>query len=147
MPAQRHPAQQTMQKGLFALSPSSADAAAGHALMPSEDLDLLQRQFPDCTTLAFADIGAGMVLVTNSAAGLEQHALNRLCAEAAAALTAADGLSPLGVMVCSADELRIFLRADAHPDDVLICISRPGLDLGRFHIEAHATLGRLAAAG
>ena len=79
--------------------------------MPSEDLDLLQRQFPDCTTLAFADIGAGMVLVTNSDAALEQHALNRLCAEAAATLAAQGGLSPQAAMICTADEIRVILRA------------------------------------
>ena len=146
MVAPRQHPQEAMQKGFFALSPSSADAVAGHALMPSEDLDLLQRQFPDCTTLAFADIGAGMVLVTNSDAALEQHALNRLCAEAAATLAAQGGLSPQAAMICAADEIRVILRADKHPDDVLICICSPSLDLPAFRAAAQATLGRLAAA-
>lgn len=114
--------------------------------MPSEDLDLLQRQFPDCTTLAFADIGAGMVLVTNSDAALEQHALNRLCAEAAATLASQGGLSPQAAMICTTDEVRVFLRADKHPDDVLICICGPLLDLPAFRAAAQATLSRLAAA-
>ena len=114
--------------------------------MASEDLDLLQQQFPDCQTLAFADIGTEMVLVTNTGTTLERHALNRLCAEAACTLGREGELRAQSALVCTPEEIRFYLRAADHPDDVLICIGRPGLDIAAFRPLAQAFLHRQATA-
>lgn len=121
--------------------------------MVSDELDALQSRFPDCETLAYADLTTGMVLVTNRATPLERHGLNRLCADAALVLGAAETAPPFGTspatsaVVSDQDGVSLFLRAEGQPGDALLCVGRGGLDLATFIPEARACLQRISEDG
>lgn len=121
--------------------------------MVSDELDALQNRFPECETLAYADLTTGMVLVTNSSTPLERHGLNRLSADAALLLGGADETPHLGTalpasaIVSSQDGVSLFLRAEDQPNDALLCIGRGGLDLAAFIPEAQACLKRISEDG
>lgn len=121
--------------------------------MVSDELDALQSRFPDCETLAYADLTTGMVLVTNRTTPLERHGLNRLCVDAALVLGAAEsapqfGTSPAAsALVSDQDGVSLFLRAEGHSGDALLCMGRGGLDLAAFLPEARACLQRISEDG
>jgi hypothetical protein len=121
--------------------------------MVSDELDALQSRFPECETLAYADLTTGMVLVTNSNTPLERHGLNQLSADAALLLGGAEDTPhfgtgiPASAIVSSQDAVRLFLRAEGHPNDALLCISRGEIDLAAFIPEAQACLQRISEDG
>lgn len=121
--------------------------------MVSDELDALQSRFPVCETLAYADLTTGMVLVTNSTTPLERHGLNRLSADAALLLGAADDTPPFGTqvpasaIVSSQDSVSLFLRAEGQPNDALLCVGGGDLDLAAFIPEAQACLKRISEDG
>ncbi|WP_439154385.1 hypothetical protein [Yoonia sp.] len=105
--------------------------------MVVDDLDALQDQFAGCETIAFADLSTQMVLVTNSQTQFRRETLDMLCAEAALALGHTDKPT-LGdqagdaAFVATKSQLRIFLRAQAEPSDVLCCVCAPDIDVPGF---------------
>ena len=118
--------------------------------MATEDLDTLQSQFPECETLAFADLSTDMILVTNTNAPLQREALNALCADAAKSLgkpgspNFGDGQSNTA-MVATRDKLTIFLRADGEPADVLCCVCQPTINVSAFLGAARPTLQKISS--
>lgn len=120
--------------------------------MVSDELDALQARFPECETLAYADLTTGMILVTNSHTPLERNALNRLCAEATAVLGTGEA-PPMGsttaetALVSDQEGVRLFLRAPGLPNDALLCVGKAGLDLAAFSPEAKACLQRISEDG
>ncbi|MGB3315133.1 MAG: hypothetical protein WBB85_12030 [Albidovulum sp.] len=121
--------------------------------MVSDELDALQNRFPVCKTLAYADLTTGMVLVTNSNTPLERHGLNQLSADAALLLGGADDTPQIGAgvaasaIVSSQDAVSVFLRAEGHPNDALLCTGGGDLDLAAFIPEAQACLKRISENG
>ena len=117
--------------------------------MASDELDALNSKFPGCETLAFADLATKMILVTNSANERSREALDRLCAEASLMLGEV-GKPPLGegtsdiALSASRGQVRIFLRAETEPNDVLCCICKSDLDLTAFLTEARSELHKIS---
>ncbi len=117
--------------------------------MVIEELDALRGTFANCKTLAFADLSTQMILVTDTNADLPREALDGLCAEAALMLGAGDKValgetSSEAALVASKDALRLFVRAQDEPNDVLCCICTPELDVETFLIDARDRLNRMS---
>lgn len=117
--------------------------------MATEDLDDLHSKFPQCETLAFADLSTEMILVTNSAAPQARETLDALCADAAKSLgkpgspNFGEGESDTA-LIATRDQLTIFLRADGEPTDVLCAVCRPDLDVPAFLSAARPTLQKIS---
>ena len=113
--------------------------------MVVDELDALRERYEDCTALAFADLSTKMILVADSGSNLRREALDALCAEAALLLGAngkpalADKSSDLASVVTSG-QLRVFLRAEQEPNDVLCCVCGPMMDSDAFVADALACL-------
>ena len=114
--------------------------------MQTDVLDGLAKKHPDCIIAAYADIGTGIALVTNSGKTFPREALDELCVEAALTLGTKDA-PPLGAI--PSDEaikiddtaLFVYLRAPDEPTDALICMCRPTIALDDFLNDARACLG------
>lgn len=117
--------------------------------MAIEDLDALHDKFPQCETIAFADLSTDMILITNSAAPQAREALDALCADAAKSLgkpgspNFGDGESDTA-LIATRDQLTIFLRADGEPTEVLCCVCKPDLDVPAFLSVARPTLQKIS---
>ena len=113
--------------------------------MVGDELDALRGKYEGCTAIAFADLSTKMILVTDSESNLPREALDSLCAEAALLLGAkgkpvlAD--SPVDIAsVAIAGQLRVFLRSEQEPNDVLCCICGPVMDADAFVADAQVCL-------
>lgn len=117
--------------------------------MVVDELDALQHKFAGCDTVAFADLSTQMVLVTNSETPFRRETLDMLCAEAGLAL-GGQNTPMLGdqtsdtAFVATGNQLRIFLRAQAEPTDVLCCVCAPDLDVTAFLNDARACLEKIS---
>lgn len=116
--------------------------------MVAELLDGLTARHGACRVVAYADLSARMVLVTNSAAATPREALNALCKQAATALQD-NPLTPpetcdVAIMT-TPDQVQIFLRLPTEANEALCCICDPNLDLPAFVEEARDCLVRIAA--
>ena len=95
--------------------------------MVVDELDRLLSKNAGCRTIAFADLSAQMILVTDSASNLPREMLDRLCREAVGVL-GINGKPVLGeqpgarAFVAGPSGLHVFLRASDEPDDVLCCV-------------------------
>lgn len=118
--------------------------------MVVNELDALREKYEGCTALAFADLSTKMILVTDSGSNLRREALDALCSEAALLLGAngepafADHPSHRAY-VASTAQLRVFLRSDQEPNDVLCCICGPKTDAAAFIADACACLDRISS--
>lgn len=113
--------------------------------MVVDKLDALRQKHEGCTALAFADLSTKMILVTDSGSNLRREALDALCAEAAL-LLGAGGKPALAdkpsdrASVVTTGQLRVFLRAEKEPNDVLCCVCGPVMDSDAFVADALACL-------
>ncbi|MFA8440902.1 hypothetical protein [Yoonia sp.] len=118
--------------------------------MVIDELDALRDKYEGCAALAFADLSTKMILVTDSGSNLRREALDALCAEAAL-LLGANGKPALAdkpgdlASVASTAQLRVFLRAQSEPNDVLCCICGPKMDADAFVADACACLDRISS--
>ena len=118
--------------------------------MVVDELDALREKYEGCSAIAFADLSTKMILVTDSGSNLRREALDALCAEAAL-LLGANGAPALGdqpsgkASVATTAQLRVFLRADQEPNDVLCCICGPKMDADAFVADACACLDRISS--
>jgi len=117
--------------------------------MAVEELDALYEQFPQCETIAFADLSTDMILVTNTATPETREALDALCAAASKSLgkpgspNFGEGESDTA-LIATRDSLTIFMRATGEPTDVLCCTSAPDLDVPTFLTAARSTLQKIS---
>ena len=120
--------------------------------MVADALDALQDKFSGCDTIAFADLSTQMILVTNTTTSHRREALDNLCAEAALTLGTSRKMSigtapSTTAVVVGPEQLRVFLRAEKEPTDVLCCVFQPGLDVAAFLPEARACLEHISSGG
>lgn len=118
--------------------------------MVVDELDALRDRFDGCMTVAFADLSAQMILVTDSTSNLSREVLDTLCAEAAMTLGTGGkpslGTQPSAVSVVAGKQaLRLFIRATVEPGDVLCCICKPDVDVDVFLLDARTCLDRISS--
>lgn len=126
-----------------------APGIAHEGIMAAEQLDSLQSRFTECRIVAFADISTRMILVTNTGAQADRMALDNLCSEASMLLNFDTGSSgeskALNLAIRRTQrETVVFLRSDAEPNDALISVCAPTVDIGKFIPEALVCLGKIA---
>ncbi|MEL6410773.1 MAG: hypothetical protein AAGK67_12520 [Pseudomonadota bacterium] len=85
--------------------------------MGQQTLDELCEKIAGCETLAFIDVSTRMVLLKNAASPESQDFLNAMCREASFLLEGGTT-----AMVTTKDRLKLFLRSEIEPTDVLCCI-------------------------
>lgn len=118
--------------------------------MVADRLDALCSDFPSCMAVAYADLSINMVLVTNSGADLSREVLDELCTEAALTLgSEADARLGSDIMraayTASPDQTKVFIRDTGEPNDVLLCLCAPDVDMTAFAPAAIACLAQLGA--
>ena len=117
--------------------------------MVVDELDQLREANPGCQLVAFADLAAHMVLVTDSGTSHPREVLDALCGEAET-LLGAKGNPPLGetpgdtAVWATQASLRVFLRAPHEPNDVLCCVCAPNVNVGKLVANATACLERIS---
>lgn len=123
----------------------------------SSILDDLRGQFPACSSIAYADLSAGMILAVSSDSDVPQETWDDLCATAVELLTGSvadqvSGLLSAGGGVCQAiisqdQELGVFVKSGANDEDAFACICAPDIGVQGFVASAHAQLDQIAADG
>lgn len=117
--------------------------------MVADELDAVRARFGACETIAYADLSAKMVLVTNSKTPMRREELDRLCGEAAVAFGAVEG-SGLSfqhadvALIGTAGATKIFIRDQQEPNDLLCCVCAAGFDVAPFIPEARDCLRRIS---
>ena len=117
--------------------------------MVVDELDQLREANPGCQLVAFADLTAHMILVTDSGTSHPREVLDALCGEAET-LLGAKGNPPLGetpgdtAVWATQASLRVFLRAPPEPNDVLRCVCAPNVNVGKLVAKATAGLERIS---
>lgn len=110
----------------------------------AERLESVRQEFPECKTIAYADISTNMILSTSAETELHQEHLNSLCKTAVDML--GGPLSPplrslLGsdhgegifkVIIIEPSEVGIFLKSTTSPTDALCCVCSASINLGPF---------------
>ena len=117
--------------------------------MVVDELDQLRDANPGCKMVAYADLSAHMILVTDSGTTQPREVLDALCNEAASLLGTKGkpslGKSPGNAAVwATAASLRVFLRAPGEPNDVLCCVCAPNVNVGKLVAKASACLDRIS---
>ncbi|MEO9819580.1 MAG: hypothetical protein ABJQ34_07675 [Paracoccaceae bacterium] len=113
--------------------------------MQAAELERLIEQFPDCSLVAYADIGTGITLVSAGQSDIPREALDELCAEAALTLGKSGvpsmGATPCPVAIKALEKtVFVYVRATDEPDDALLCMCQPDIDLEGFLTAARATI-------
>jgi len=115
--------------------------------MASSQLDQLVAAHPSCRIAAHADLGTRIVRAASGAESGKKEVLNRLCSEARLILGPTHrppvGAHPCDlVMTAGEGETRIFFRSQAAPEQALICVCEPEINLDAF-----LPMARLCATG
>ncbi len=113
--------------------------------MQAAQLERLIEEYPDCSLVAYADIGTGITLVSAGKSDIAREALDELCSEAALTLGKPDmpsmGAAPSSMAIKAVEQtVFVYLRATEEPDDALLCMCRPEIDLDGFVTAARAAL-------
>jgi len=110
--------------------------------------------FPQTRLVAFADLAASMILVSQGKDDFTQEALDRLVLQARASFD--DPLFSLSVeafgephsaVVMETDGIRVFLRSETEPADALCCICDHSIDLAAFLARIRETLDQISSGG
>lgn len=122
-----------------------------------EKLDDLRSRYPECRTLAFADISTGMILCTSAEGKLRQEKLDSLCGTAVEMLSGSIAKHIGGAFPAQEDsgvyqaiivepaEIGIFLKSTINPADALCCVCLPAIKLGAFIEDARNNLAEFGA--
>jgi hypothetical protein len=120
----------------------------------STQLDNLRLAFPECRAIAYADLGAQMILVKSSAAEVPQERWDELCVTgfdlmsgepAQLALRAmSSGTVAAQALVIQVEEMAVFLRSGWNEDDAIFCVADLTLPVRAFVDEAGALLDWIA---
>ena len=123
----------------------------------AEKLDGLRLKYPECKTLAFADVSTGMVLYASADESLKQEQLDSLCGTAVEMLSGSIAMrvgeaiseqSSTGIfqaIIIERDEVGIFLKSMSNPVDALCCVCTSDIALGAFIKEARDNLAGAGA--
>ncbi len=120
----------------------------------SERLKSMRLAYPECVTIAFADISTQTVLASSHRMGHRQEHLNDLCAtavemfatppaqELVQLLELEGGPEPSlhQVVIREVDEVGIFLKSLSNPTDAMCCVCGPNIDIASFMAAARSQL-------
>jgi len=136
--------------------PSSQCFNTSSALMTiTERLECVRLEFPECKTVAYADISTNMVLSTSAEIALRQEHINSLCNTAVEMLgghSTSQLRNVLGegrdtdvfqVIIIEPTEVGIFLRSTMRPTEALCCVCSPSIKLGPFLAGARRHLDKI----
>ncbi|MBS9718131.1 hypothetical protein ACFFUT_12715 [Pseudohalocynthiibacter aestuariivivens] len=110
----------------------------------SRQLDTLLQDFPNCETVAFADISTGLVLCSSTRKTMSRGQLDALCAAAIELLNgkqaslASATLDPNGnakvqeALLMEDGLLNIFVRSSVVSTEALCCICVPEIEIDSF---------------
>ncbi len=110
----------------------------------AEKLDQLRQKFPECQTLAFADISTGMVLCSSAAETSRQEYLDSLCDVAVDmlnrdsakrvndAFAREDDAGIYQAIIIETAEIGVFLKSTNNPSEALCGVCTPGIELEAF---------------
>lgn len=116
--------------------------------MVADRLDELIETSPGCRNVAFADLSIGMALVVAGPETLSREVLDRLCAEADLTLgndEAGLGARPSSLSVSATPtDTKVFVRSEIEPNDALLCLCKPEIDLTNFIGRAQACLAAVS---
>lgn len=110
--------------------------------------------FPQARLVAFADLAASMILVSQGRDEFTQETLDQLCRQARASFD--DPLFSLSVeafgephsaVVLEQGAIRVFLRSETEPADALCCICDHSIDLAAFLARIRDTLDQISGGG
>lgn len=103
----------------------------------------LRKRLADCDLLIYADIASNTVLAHDSRLSHPQEQLDSICAVARAFLSAprlaSHDLTSESVLQ-TPTTTRVFLRAHADPNEALICVCGPKVDVEQVMREMNAAL-------
>lgn len=99
-------------------------------------LDQIRAEHSACSILAYADIGAGMILAKSADDVLAQERWDGLCLTAKELLAGAPGVEGAKALDATADdityaivieaaEVGLFVRSNLNPDDACCCVCAP----------------------
>lgn len=119
----------------------------------TDELDSLRQAVEGCQLVAYADIDAGLVLVSSSATRASREVLDSLCAEAAGVFAAADmgdeadGLTTADIgLSLSGDSTRLFLRDVNEGSDAICIVCDPQTDVDLLLTRARTSLPHIFGA-
>lgn len=134
------------------MASETGEGHQGGAVGVVEQVHAVAKAYPLARVVAFADLSSRMILCSAGSEDLNQEHLNRLCADAMASFD--DPLAALAVeafgeaqgsLVIDADGVRVFLRSEVEPTDVMCCICDHAIDLTGFVATLRATLEQIGA--
>lgn len=123
----------------------------------SQTLEALRGDLVGCDLVAFADLSSSMVLSSSSLSTYAQEDMDRLSANAVTVLNGAiaeGGLPMVGeedtavhvAMTLDSEASILFLRAQASPNEALICVLAPSADLATAIRKGQDALKEMATA-
>ncbi|MEX0338380.1 MAG: hypothetical protein AB3N11_04995 [Arenibacterium sp.] len=117
-----------------------------------QELNKLRAVSNGCSLAAFADLRTKLVLRVSAESDWPQERLDALCSQAAqsfrqadsevlrkAGLARADGPTREAVIL-SAQEIRVFVRSEDDPSDMICCVCRSAEDVPALAQAAHQAL-------
>jgi len=111
-------------------------------------IDDLRASHPGCSLVAFADVEAGLVLLSSAAHVARREVLDSLCEKAVGLLTAtapAFDPTPDTAIRATSDGVEIVLRDPTRPSDALCAVLTPDGDLDAYMRAARTVLAQQAA--
>ncbi len=132
------------------------DNSWGVEILISEQLDSLRAEFPECHTVALADISSGTVLCVSSKQKHPQERMDAICSAAAELLdgeTARSFSKALAMpataamqesVVMAKSETYLFLRSPQDQMEAMFCICAASIDVHSFLQSARSSLNSIA---
>jgi len=112
--------------------------------MVADKLEKLRESIPGCEALAFADVSTKMVLVSVPEGVHSQGVWNKHCADATKAMNVGGDAMQFSY-VATKEETHVFVRAADEPNDLLICLCKPEIDLAKLVPSATTCLADIAS--
>lgn len=129
----------------------------GGVMNVAAELDAMRSEISGCSLVAFTDLSSQLVLCASAASKPVQEELNALSRAANLALDGAfaEGAAPLWAdggktapetaVLMTGAEVRVFLRSPGKPNEALVCVCAPDIELDAVVDSGRSTLGRILA--
>ncbi len=121
------------------------------------ELDAMRSGLSGCSLVAFTDLSSQLVLCSSAASRPVQEELNSLSSAANLALdgTVAQSAAPIWndgdeaqaetAVLLTGSEVRVFIRSPRKPNEALVCVCAPDIELDLVVDSGQSTLNRITA--